>query len=122
VGLWRPLARRENIAQAYIRPALAARTQQHTSSGGSVPASYRLDLPSYPLTVELVLRRSGQLNIDPGGQGPAAEILTALGFPVTMCAPGHRAHTRGQRISTIVVLVLFFAGAIGYYFYMSTRH
>jgi cyanate permease len=117
-----PLARRENIAQAYIRPALAARTQQHTSSGGSVPASYRLDLPSYPLTVELVLRRGGQLNIDPGGQGPAAEILTALGFPVTMCAPGHRAHTSGQRIRTIVVLVLFFAGAIGYYFYMSTRH
>ncbi|MDT5355986.1 MAG: hypothetical protein QOJ56_4518, partial [Mycobacterium sp.] len=30
--------------------------------------------------------------------------------------------TSGQRISTIVVLVLFFAGAIGYYFYMSTRH
>ena len=117
-----PLARRENIAQAYIRPALAARTQLHTSSGGSVPAGYRLNLPYYPLTVELVLRRGGQLNIDPGGQGPAAEILTALGFPVTMCAPGHRAHTSCQRISTIVVLVLFFAGSVGYYLYMSTHH
>jgi hypothetical protein len=117
-----PLARRENIAQAYIRPAFAARKQQHTSSGGSVPASYRLDLPSNPLTVELVLRRGGQLNIDPGGQGPAAEILTALGFPVTMCAPGHLAHASGQRIRTIAVLLLFFAGSIGYYFYMSTRH
>ena len=92
------------------------------SSGGSVPASYRLDLPSNPLTVELVLRRGGQLNIDPGGQGPAAEILTALGFPVTMCAPGHLAHASGQRIRTIAVLLLFFAGSIGYYFYMSTRH
>jgi hypothetical protein len=117
-----PLARRENIAQAYIRSALTARTQLHTSSGGSVPAGYRLNLPYYPLTVELVLRRGGQLNIDPGGQGPAAEILTALGFPVTVCAPGHRAHTSGQRISTIVVLVLFFAGSVGYYLYMSTHH
>ena len=117
-----PLARRENITQAYIRPAFAARKQQHRSSGGSVPASYRLDLPSNPLTVELVLRRGGQLNIDPGGQGPAAEILTALGFPVTMCAPGHLAHASGQRIRTIAVLLLFFAGSIGYYFYMSTRH
>jgi hypothetical protein len=117
-----PLARRENIAQAYIRPALAARTEVHTSYGGSVPAGYRLNLPSYPLTVELVLRRGGQLNIDPGGQGPAAEILTALGFPVTMCAPGHRARASAQRIRTIVVLVLLFAGSIAYYFYMSTRH
>jgi hypothetical protein len=75
-----PLALREDIAQAYIRPALESRTVRHTNFGGSIPYSYRVRLPSLPLTVEFMLRRGRQLDIDPGGQGPAADILTASAF------------------------------------------
>jgi hypothetical protein len=118
-----PLALRENIAEAYMRPALGAQTKRFTSYGGSMPASYSIDLPSFPLTVELVLRRGGQLNIDPGGQGPASEILTALGFAVTICAADHRPRTSGRQwIITAVVVVLFVAALFGFSFYKSTGH
>jgi hypothetical protein len=118
-----PLALRENIAEAYMRPPLDAQTKRFTSYGRSMPASYSIDLPSFPLTVELVLRRGGQLNIDPGGQGPASEILTALGFPVTICAPDHRPRTTGRQwIITVVVVVLFLAALFGFSIYKSTGH
>lgn len=117
-----PLALRSDIAKAYIRPARGARTSRHTNYGGSVPYSYQLNLPSYPLTVELIVRRHGQVNIDPGGEGPAAAILTALGFAVTTCSPDYVARTRGQRTSSIVVMAAAVVLFVGYYLYMSHPH
>jgi hypothetical protein len=117
-----PVAMRADIENAYIRPALAARTSRHSNVGGFTPTSYRLNLPSYPLTVELVVRRGGQINIDPGGPGPASEILIALGFAVTTCAPDYVARTGSQRRSSVLVLVVFAAMFVGYYIFMSTRH
>jgi hypothetical protein len=117
-----PLALRGDIEKAYIRAALGARTTQHRNYGGSVPVGYSVNLPAYPLTVELIVRRRGQINIDPGGRGPAGEILTALGFPVTTCAPNYRATTSNQRTMSIAIVVLFVAAYVGYYLFMSTRH
>ena len=117
-----PLALRGDIENAYIRPALDARTSRHTNYGGAVPASYHVDLPSYPLTVELQVRRRGQVNIDPGGQGPASEILTALGFPITTCAPKYRAQTNSQRTTSVVMVALFVVAYVSYYLFMSTHH
>lgn len=107
-----PLALREDIENAYIRPAL---------DGGAVPAGHHPDLP-YPLTVELQVRHRGQVNIDPGGQGPAAEILTALGFPITTCAPKYRAQTNSQRTTSVVMVALFVVAYVSYYLFMSTHH
>lgn len=118
-----PLPLREDIAQAYIRPALAARAWRSTSYGGSVPTSFVMNLPSLPLTVELMVRRGGQLNIDPGGQGAAADILTALGFPVTQCAPDYKAQTSGRQwVITVLIVVLVLAALFGFSFYKSTGH
>jgi hypothetical protein len=116
-----PFALREDITQAYIRPALRARTARHQSFGGSVPATFDVNLPKYPLTVELVTNK-GQLNINPGGQDAAAAILTALGFPVTECAPDHVARTSPrQLIWMLLVVVLIVAAALGYSAYMAHR-
>jgi hypothetical protein len=104
-----PLALRTDIEHAYIRPALDAQSSRHPNYGG-------------PLTVELLVRHRGQVNIDPGGQGPAAEILTTLGFPVTTCAPSHRAQTNNQRATSVVLVALFVVAYVSYYLFMSTHH
>ncbi len=113
------LAQRGDIEHAYIRPALASR---HANHGGAGSAGYDADLPSYPLTIELLVRGRGQVNIDPGGPGPAAEILTALGFPVTTCAPNHRAQTNSQRATSAILVAGFVVVYVSYYLFMSTRH
>ena len=116
-----PYALREDITAAYIRPALTARTSRHWNYGGSVPTTYSLDLPKYPLTVELVTHK-GQLNINPGGQDAAAEILVALGFPVTMCAPDHVAGaSRRQWVMSALIVVVILAAVFAYSAYMSHR-
>lgn len=104
-----PLALRTDIENAYIRPAMDVRMSH-------------VDSPSYPLTVELQVRHRGQVNIDPGGQGPAAEILAALGFPVTTCAPKYRAQTNSQRTTSVVMVALFVVAYVSYYLFMSTHH
>ena len=116
-----PLALRGDIENAYIRPALDAGTSHHASHGGAALTSYHVDLPSYPLTVELQVRHRGQVNIDPGGQGPAAEILTALGFPITTCAPRYRAQTNSQRTTSVVMVALFVVAYVSYYLFISTH-
>lgn len=113
-----PLALRADITQAYIRPAIAARTGRmagHVGGTGGVPIVWRLRMPEYPLTVEL-LTRVGQFNIDPGGQENAAAVLSALGFPVTLCEPSQtrRISWKGWLIFGIVV-ALFLAGAVAAY-------
>jgi hypothetical protein len=88
-----------------------------------MPYKYRLHLPSLALTVELMLRGGRQLNIDPGGQAAAADILTALGFPVTMCEPDHKAKAGGsQWVVTVLVVMLFLAALFGFSVYESTGH
>jgi len=113
-----PLALRGDIEHAYIRPALDA----HSEHGGVMAHGDHADLSSYPLTVELLVRHRGQVNIDPGGQGPAAEILTTLGFPVTICTPHHRAQTNSQRATSVVLVALFVVAYVSYYLFISTHH
>ncbi|OBF80005.1 hypothetical protein A5791_09625 [Mycobacterium sp. 852002-51163_SCH5372311] len=115
-----PLARREDITQAYIRPAFDKKTHRYSGGYGSSMGPYRFNIttPAYPLTLEM-LTRSGQLNIDPGGEGPAGEILTALGIPVTTCAPDYRPQpSRSSWVATAVIIGLFLAAFVGYYFFM----
>lgn len=117
-----PLALRADIIQAYIRPAIAARTGRmtgHVGGTGGVPVVWRLRMPEYPLTVEL-LTRVGQFNIDPGGQENAAAVLSALGFPVTMCEPAraHRFSWKGWLIFGIIV-ALVLAGSVVSYIYVT---
>jgi len=113
-----PLALHGDIRQAYIRPALAPRTVASRSSSG-VGIVFRT--PNYPMTVELMTRK-GQVNIDPGGEAAAAAILTALGAPVSICAPDYRASTsRRQWVMSAVVVVVFLTVLFGYSFYMSHR-
>jgi hypothetical protein len=118
-----PLARREDITQAYIRPAVDKKTHRYSGGYGSSMGPYRFSIttPAYPLTLEM-MTRSGQLNIDPGGEGPAGEILTALGIPVTMCAPDYRPQpSRGSWVATAVIVVVFLAAFFGYYFVMAHK-
>lgn len=113
-----PLARREDITQAYIRPAFDK--QVYRMGGHSSFGYYRFSVttPALPLTIEM-MTRSGPLNIDPGGEGPAGEILTALGIPVTECPPGYRPRpSRRSWVSTALVVALFLAVFFGYYFFM----
>lgn len=119
-----PLALRADITQAYIRPAIAARTGRmtgHVGGTGGVPMVWRLRMPEYPLTVEL-LTRVGQFNIDPGGQENAAAVLSALGFPATMCEPSRarRFSWKGWLIIGIIV-ALFLAGAVASYIYVTVN-
>ncbi len=116
-----PLALRDDIENAYIRPALDGGSSHHPNQGSAVPTSYRSDLSAYPLTVELQVRHRGQVNIDAGGQGPAAEILTALGFPVTTCAPKYRAQNNSQKTTSVVLVALFVVAYVSYYLFMSTH-
>lgn len=116
-----PLALREDIENAYIRPALDPHSH-HPNFTGTVATSDHLDVSSYPLTVELQVRHRGQVNIDPGGQGAAAEILTALGFPVTTCAPRYRAQTNAQRATSAVLVALFVVAYVSYYLFFSAHH
>lgn len=78
-----PLVRRKDIQQACIRPQQDAETIESRSQYGR---SF-LDLPAWPLTVEIVRRDGTPLNIDPGGEESAAALITALGIPVKMCPP-----------------------------------
>ncbi len=110
-----PLALRGDIENAYIRPALDAHPRRVVPTG-------HVGLPSYPLTVELQVRHRGQVNIDPGGQGPATEILTALGFPITTCTPRYRSQTNSQRTTSVVLVALFVVAYVSYYLFMSTHH
>jgi hypothetical protein len=116
-----PFALRQDIAEAYIRPAFDARARRFRSSS----ASFSMTFPAWPLTVELITRKGRALHIDPGGHGPAADILTALGFPVTMCAPDYTRRPRTtarQWVMRLLVVVLFFAAVFGYSYYKSTGH
>lgn len=114
------LARREDITSAYIRPAFDEQEHRYRAYGSIGYYRFRVTTPALPVTLEMTLRRSGQLNIDPGGEGHAAAILTALGLPVTTCAPGYRPRTRSSTWAlTAVMLALFIAAFIGYYLYMA---
>ena len=119
-----PLVLRQDIAHAYIRPSYDERVIRQTGYSSSLGYyRYRMTLPSFPLSVELVRRRGGQLNIDAGGEQAAAEILTALGFPVTTCPPDYRVATSGRQwIITVLVVALFLAALFGFSIYKSTGH
>ncbi|MDT5010941.1 MAG: hypothetical protein QOH57_2558 [Mycobacterium sp.] len=126
-----PWARREDIAQAYIRPAFEKRTIRNSGYRSSFGYySFNITTPSFPLTVELVTRDGGDLHIDPGGQEAAASILTALGFPVTMSAPQDAPENRAMKttgrvwIKTVLVVVLVLGALFGYAYYMyyKTQH
>jgi hypothetical protein len=78
----KPLVLRKDIKQAYIQPHQDAET---ITSGIQVRTF--IELPDYPLTVEIIRRDGTVLNIDPSGEAAAAALLTALGFPVTTCPP-----------------------------------
>jgi hypothetical protein len=87
-GVWAddaPLLARHDIAQAYIRRPAASQEQRINNSGR---ISF-ITLPAYPMTVEFITTRGGQVNIDPGSDQAAAAILTALGFPVVY-SPDHQ--------------------------------
>jgi hypothetical protein len=114
-----PLARREDITQAYIRPAFDKQVHRYSGYRSSTgPYSFSITTPQYPLTLEMKTR-TGQLNIDPGGEGPAGEILTALGIPVTTCAPNYRPEaSRRSWVLSAIIIVLFLAVFIGYYLFM----
>jgi hypothetical protein len=116
-----PLARREDITTAYIRPAFDARMQRISGGYGTSagPYAFRLTLPGAPLTVEVATRSGPGLAIDPGGEGPAGQILTALGIPVTTCPPGYRPPAkRSSWVISAVIVVLFLAVFFGYYLFM----
>jgi hypothetical protein len=80
----KPLVLRKDIQQAYIQPHQDAETIQ---TGHDPRVRIFIDLPDYPLTVEIIRRDGTALNIDTGGEPAAAALLTALGFPVTTCSP-----------------------------------
>jgi hypothetical protein len=121
-GVWAdnaPLVGRQEIAQAYIRPAVASRVSRMSSAGTPVAVT----LPAYPTTVELVKHGRGQLNIDPGNDQAAAAILTALGFPVVYRSRHYRFLMPARLWAiNIVVVVMLAAALFGYMFYMSPRH
>jgi len=119
-----PLISRQDIVHAYIRPPYDQRVVRQTGYSSSLGYyRYRTTLPSFPLSVELVRRRGGQLNIDPGGEQAAAEILTALGFPVTTCPPDYKVQTGGRQwILTVLVVAIFLAALFGFSIYKSTGH
>jgi len=116
-----PLVRREDITQAYIRPAFDKQVYRMGGQSSSMPLGvyrFAVTTPSLPLTIEM-MTRSGPLNIDPGGEAPAGEILTALGIPVTTCPPGYRPQpSRRSWVPTAVIVALFLAAFFGYYFFM----
>ena len=113
-----PVVRREDITQAYLRPAFDKQVHRMTAYRSYGYYGFSITTPSLPLTIEM-MTRSGPLNIDPGGEGPAGEILTALGIPVTTCPPGYRPQqTRRSWGLTAVIVVLFLAAFFGYYFFM----
>ena len=89
------IAPRGEIHEAYVRPPI----------GGA--RAKGVTIPDWPLTVEIVSSR-GQLNLDAGSEASAREIVAALGFPVTTCAPDHIAvrspeNVRWRRLGWIVV-------------------
>lgn len=77
----KPLVLGKDIRQACIRPRQSAETLQSWSQYGRT----FLNLPEWPLTVEITRRDGTALNIDPGGKKAAGALLTALGLPVTTC-------------------------------------
>jgi hypothetical protein len=95
-GLYRdgaPVVRREEIARAYIRNAIAAR-RIFVPNAGSFTA------PDYPMTIDIIKRGRGQLHIDAGSEPAAAAILMALGFPVTFSDY----NPRGRKVSMAWIL------------------
>jgi hypothetical protein len=118
-----PLVLRQDIQQAYIRQNMQART---IVSGMPLQQLF-IGLPNYPLTVEIIRHKGAQLNIDPNGEQAAAALLTALGIPVTMCAPDYHGNQRPKRSTTLltVVIVVVFLGALlgfSYYKYYTLTH
>jgi FtsH-binding integral membrane protein len=116
-----PLVLRQDILQAYIRPAFDERTMLTGSPGRQIV----MRIPGNPLTVEIIRRKGGQLNLDPGGEQAAAALLTALGIPVTMCAPDYRGNLRPKRsqtLSTVVIVIVFLAALFGFSYWKSTGH
>jgi len=119
-----PLMMRQDIAHAYLRPSYDQRKVRFTTRGGALGYSrYSITFPSFPLSVELVRRSGGQINIAPADEQAAAEILTALGFPVETCEPDYKAPTSGgQWLITVLVVALFLAVLFGFAIYKSTGH
>ena len=60
----KPLVLRKDIQQAYIRPHQDAQSIESRTQFGRM----FIDLPNYPLTVEIIRRDGTSLNIDPGGE------------------------------------------------------
>jgi hypothetical protein len=73
-GSW--IAPRPAIVEAYIRPPTTAQSVKGVA------------IPAWPLTVEIIAT-TGQLNLDPGGEQAAQQILYALGFPIVTVSPTH---------------------------------
>jgi hypothetical protein len=116
-----PLVLRQDIQQAYIRQNMRART---IVSGMPLQQTV-IGLPNYPLTVEIIRHKGAQLNIDPNGEQAAAALLTALGIPVTMCAPDYRGNLRAgprQWMLTAIVVIVFLAALFGFSYWKSTGH
>jgi hypothetical protein len=86
----KPLVLGKDIQQAYIRPHQDAQSIESRTQFGRM----FIDLPNYPLTVEIIRRDGTSLNIDPGGEQAAAALLTALGIPVTTCPPDYDGNQR----------------------------
>jgi hypothetical protein len=89
----KPLVLRKDIQQAYIRPHQDAQSIESRTQFGRM----FIDLPNYPLTVEIIRRDGTSLNIDPGGEQAAAALLTALGIPVTTGPPDYDGNGGGRR-------------------------
>jgi hypothetical protein len=89
----KPLVLRKDIQQAYIRPQQDAQTIEGRTQFGRM----FIDLPKYPLAVEIIRRDGTSLTIDPGGHRAAAALLTALGIPVTTVPPDYDADGGGRR-------------------------
>jgi hypothetical protein len=116
-----PVVLRQDILEAYIRPAFDPRTMLTGSPGRWIV----MRIPGNPLTVEIIRREGGQLNLDPGGEQAAAAFLTALGIPVTRCAPDYRGNLRPKRsqtLWTVVIVVVFLAALFGFSYWKSTGH
>jgi hypothetical protein len=91
-----PLVLRKDIQQACIRPRQDAETIESWSQHGRT----FLDLPEWPLTVEIIRRDGTPLNIDPGGNrrpprsSPPSAFPSRCAHPTTTAMAGAVASAR----------------------------